>query len=1132
MKERHHIYNFHIGFWGAFLISLSILIQSAVFLLADSVITHAAQGIVITVPVAGAHFAQGASVNLVANDPGLLSQPFNFLITEKNNPTNAQLVPGTSQDFINWFGTWDSGQSNGEFLITASANNFAGNPQTSNTVSIFLDAPQTPVVIVDVSSPSPGEVVTAPKQFILTTDSDVQRVDIILTNSAGQDLPTLLTQGGPTAWNSSFDPTSVPTGSYTFVAKAFVGGQMVGASSPILFSTSPATQDSTSVTKPLPGATISGIVQLEASTTTLATSVKFSLVNPQASETGIVATEKPGNIWVFDTYDTTNLPNGTYTLTSTAVIAGATKTNSISVTINNATQADPITITTNTIPGGTVGTAYNATLVATGGTPPYSWSISAGALPSGMTLTNAGKIQGVPTAGGAFNITIKATGSAGQSTTRQYGLNIATLGPVCGDGIKAGTEACDDGNLLNGDGCSALCTIEQAPAVCGNNLVEGAEQCDDGNTTSGDGCTSTCTVEANAPTPAKCGDGTVDTGEQCDDGNKNSGDGCSRLCLNEPAPVLPPQDNTVPPPVQQVTPTLSLLLPGGSVMKGNNVLMELKSDIGINEPKILLVNEEGKNVLPSTAKPFLPPNNDNFSRWQLRIDSTKFLNGKYKIQATATARDGGALGTLVPQSATIVNQEATVPGFTGGSIKRPLEGANVNGIVLIEAQISGEIKAVKYILTDSTGKNFEEVAQLDPARGLYRATWDSTRSTPGPVSLRAEVTLVDSTTTKLPQRNFILKSITQQGTQPLTEPRPEEIIPPQILNNVNDDGTMVTTPVECQIVGIKDEKKCDEYLKARAIRILNPTEQKKVAEDLNLVVSRHIEVGEGLVTNKDFKAGSTQKSQKQIEDPLSGITPINKTREKNASFLVIPSTSPPDHISRFVEQTVPAILIADQDGDGLPDDAEIRYGTNPSNPDSDGDGFMDGEEVKNGFNPLGGGLLTTVLAPTDVAILNGRPLDQPRFAGVTDNASIRVEGVDNADQQNVEDDSLRLQGKADPNSFITLYIYSSLPMVVTVQADASGNWEYDLTHPLVDGKHDVYATVTNETGKIVKKSDPFSFFVNSANAMSEEEFLQSSVSVQDSSSTFFIWYMVAGALIVMLAGVMFFYYVKQQKAYN
>ncbi len=98
---------------------------------------------------------------------------------------------------------------------------------------------------------------------------------------------------------------------------------------------------------------------------------------------------------------------------------------------------------------------------------------------------------------------------------------------VCGNGLIEGDEACDDGNLMEGDGCSSLCRPSTPPApvtpVCGDGVVSGAEACDDGNNYDGDGCDSNCTETG-------CGNGRVTRGEQCDDGNLVDGDACSSIC--------------------------------------------------------------------------------------------------------------------------------------------------------------------------------------------------------------------------------------------------------------------------------------------------------------------------------------------------------------------------------------------------------------------------------------------------------------------------------------------------------------------------------------------------------------------------------------------------------------------------
>lgn len=95
---------------------------------------------------------------------------------------------------------------------------------------------------------------------------------------------------------------------------------------------------------------------------------------------------------------------------------------------------------------------------------------------------------------------------------------------TCGNGLVEASEVCDDGNLVNGDGCDANCT----PTGCGNGIVTAPETCDDGNTSGGDGCSATCKIEG-------CGDGIVSGSEQCDDGNLLNGDCCSSSCQLEPA---------------------------------------------------------------------------------------------------------------------------------------------------------------------------------------------------------------------------------------------------------------------------------------------------------------------------------------------------------------------------------------------------------------------------------------------------------------------------------------------------------------------------------------------------------------------------------------------------------------------
>ena len=92
-------------------------------------------------------------------------------------------------------------------------------------------------------------------------------------------------------------------------------------------------------------------------------------------------------------------------------------------------QAAPLAITTASLPGGTLGVAYSATLAGVGGTPPYSWSLVSGSLPSGLTLdSSSGLISGTPETGGTSSFTVQAsdTGTPQQTATRALNIAINT----------------------------------------------------------------------------------------------------------------------------------------------------------------------------------------------------------------------------------------------------------------------------------------------------------------------------------------------------------------------------------------------------------------------------------------------------------------------------------------------------------------------------------------------------------------------------------------------------------------------------------------------------------------------------------------------------------------------------------
>ncbi|WP_428851997.1 putative Ig domain-containing protein [Imbroritus primus] len=97
-------------------------------------------------------------------------------------------------------------------------------------------------------------------------------------------------------------------------------------------------------------------------------------------------------------------------------------------TLTLTVGAAAITLSPTSLTAGTVGIAYSQTLSTAGGTAPYTYSITAGALPAGMTLSTGGVLSGTPTAGGTFNFTVTAldssTGSGPYTGSRAYTLTV------------------------------------------------------------------------------------------------------------------------------------------------------------------------------------------------------------------------------------------------------------------------------------------------------------------------------------------------------------------------------------------------------------------------------------------------------------------------------------------------------------------------------------------------------------------------------------------------------------------------------------------------------------------------------------------------------------------------------------
>lgn len=141
------------------------------------------------------------------------------------------------------------------------------------------------------------------------------------------------------------------------------------------------------------------------------------------------------------------IPAG-FRLSSTGVLAGVpivgTATSTFTVTATDAagshasatysvyiayTGPAALAITNTALPTALVNTAYTTSIGASGGATPYSYSITTGSLPTGMSISTAGVISGTATATGSYPITVKATDASNpqENAVANLTLTVSTV---------------------------------------------------------------------------------------------------------------------------------------------------------------------------------------------------------------------------------------------------------------------------------------------------------------------------------------------------------------------------------------------------------------------------------------------------------------------------------------------------------------------------------------------------------------------------------------------------------------------------------------------------------------------------------------------------------------------------------
>jgi len=306
----------------------------------------------------------------------------------------------------------------------------------------------------------------------------------------------------------------------------------------------------------------------------------------------------------------------------------------------------------------------------------------------------------------------------------------------------------------------------------------------------------------------------------------------------------------------------------------------------------------------------------------------------------------------------------------------------------------------------------------------------------------------------------------------------------QIIDTINEANENVVNPLTVFNNELNGELDIDKATTSVAV-----LEKEIVAPDLAVVLRDHQSAIEKAVQAYTLALRADDKARRSVT-----LSNLDELKEK-IIFNSIGNQNVTDHTAfekaietRFkrlvadvensedlIRERIGEVITLDSDLDGIIDYDELTlYKTNPFSADSDGDGFTDEAELLGGFDPNSDVQESAIVfeSPKESGIVREDVFVVENI--ITESSEVAIKGGENP--------VAIISGRALPNSFVTIYIFST-PIIITVKTSEDGSWNYRFDKELEDGEHQVFVGVTDNAGKIVAKSNPFTF-VKEAEAFS------------------------------------------------
>lgn len=460
------------------------------------------------------------------------------------------------------------------------------------------------------------------------------------------------------------------------------------------------------------------------------------------------------------------------------------------------------------------------------------------------------------------------------------------------------------------------------------------------------------------------------------------------------------------------------------------------------------------------------------------------LGGSFKVSSNVNA-DSLSLGsgTHALPNGTYYWYAVVSPGYTGSG--------TLQGKFILDARCPLTTESsISTTTTTTTATSPVVVTTTNTTGTITPTTAVTTATTTSETSTNTTTATVAATTTQVADGS---SSVSQRQASTTTtavpvptalqeapKPLPTTVLPPAPQIVATSTVSPTPTASESIVPSVIPFNTFGERTRKEVVKIIPQKEQTEIAVKVKTPAAC-----------ENIKECAVYCEQANVRKSGACIT-FARTQIKEETTSALSSLAPQEEEEKpVIAERVGVRVFMDSDMDGVNDYDEVNiYRTDPGVADSDKDGVPDGVELLARTNPIAKemalpvGAAATSAVPVTVPATTTVPLAVASYEDVVVSKELTsdllavqevvVSKVAVSTEGKPVAKELTLKGKALPNSFVTLYIFSE-PIVVTVRTDASGEWSYTLDKELPDGDHHVVSAITDGGGRILAKSEPLPF---------------------------------------------------------